>query len=87
MRLPRSCRLFRCRTVARDCGKPLRDTLLGSSKGRDYRIESRSRQRFTAIGRAYSHRIPLVQLKCIRSKRWEELAARRRGRSRAAVGA
>ena len=46
MRLPR---LYRCRTVARDCGKPLRDTLLGSSKGRDYRIESRSRQRFTAI--------------------------------------
>jgi len=31
------------------------------------------------IGRAYSHRIPLVKLKCIAPKRWIELAARRRG--------
>ena len=30
-------------------------------------------------GRAYSHRIPLAKLKCISPKRWEELAARRRG--------
>jgi hypothetical protein len=37
-----------CCTVARNRDHPLRDTLIGSSKGRDYRIESRSRQRFTA---------------------------------------
>ena len=35
--------------------------------------------RRTAPGRAYSHRIPLVKLKCISPKRWMELAARRRG--------
>jgi hypothetical protein len=45
MRSPRS---FSC-TVARACDQPLRDTLLGSSKGRDYRIEYRSRQRFTPV--------------------------------------
>ena len=30
-------------------------------------------------GRAYLHRILLATLKCISAKRWEELAARRRG--------
>jgi hypothetical protein len=35
-------------------------------------------QMTAASGRAYSHRIPLVKLKCISSKRWEELAVRRR---------
>jgi len=30
-------------------------------------------------GRAYSHHIPLVKLKCISPKRQEEMAARRKG--------
>jgi hypothetical protein len=42
-------------------------------------VESKSRNPETTGGRAYSHRIPLVILKCISPNRWDELAARRRG--------
>ena len=42
-------------------------------------LRAREGQNAVPVGRAYSHRIPLAKLKCISPKRWEELAARRKG--------
>jgi hypothetical protein len=53
----------------------------------DERNSMTTQQRNVGNGRAYPHRIPLAKLKCISPRGWKDLAARRRGRSRAARGA
>ena len=58
---------------------PLYDARSESNPNAEYHWRCAARKNAERVGRAYSHRIPLAKLKCISPKRWEELAARRKG--------